>query len=347
ERLRHSLENHPERYVVLPAPLLGLGQELLMLLRSHHHFTGYPTTVWVDPLIARGCDTYLTILDTFPRSVQNFAQHQPLFWDERVFPRIKRLIPGLPLPPPPAILVVHPATPPPLYDPPPNAEWTVFLPETDHLERWQAQVPQTGTAYNWLDALKNTAQSGTVQLETYGLSFHCDGQSTTQLIHNLRPQHVLLVHGTPNHLTDLANLEELQNRYQIRIPLPGQPIELLLDQPFWQPAPPPTTTYEGEVIETQESLTISLPPEMIQDPRWAAFADTGLIEIAWQGDKLVLRGLSQAEVLFPVPSQTQNCFHCRHQQQQHCRNPASPLFNRQVTPDGYCPEFEASEAPSG
>ncbi|MEM9164029.1 MAG: MBL fold metallo-hydrolase [Cyanobacteria bacterium P01_F01_bin.4] len=348
ERLRHRLETHPDRYMVLPAPLLGLGQELLMLLRSHHHLTGYPTTIWVDPLIAQGCDAYLNILDTFPRSVQNFAQHQPLFWDERVFPRVKRLIPGQPLPPPPAILVVHPATPPPLYSPPPStAEWTVFLPATVDLEHWQAQVPQQGTAYNWLDALKNTAQSGTVQLETYDLSFHCDGLSTTQLIHNLRPQHVLLVHGTPNHLTDLANLEDLQNRYQIRIPLPGHPIELLLDQPFWQPAPPPATTYEGAVIETQESLTIALPPEIAQDPRWAAFADTGLIELTWQGDKLVLQGLSQADMLLPVPSQTQNCFHCHHQRQQYCRNPASPLFNRQVTPDGYCPEFSASETLSG
>ncbi|MEO1400210.1 MAG: MBL fold metallo-hydrolase [Cyanobacteria bacterium J06635_1] len=346
-RLRHCLETHPDRYLVLTAPLLGLGQELLMLLRSHHHFTGYPATVWVDPLIAQGCDAYLNILDTFPRSVQNFAQHQPLFWDERVFPRVKRLILGQPLPPPPAILVVHPATPPPLYCPSPIAEWTVFLPETVELERWQDQVPQVGPAYNWLDALKNTAQSGTVQLETYGLSFHCDGLSTTQLIHNLRPQHVLLVHGPPNHLANLANLEELQNRYQIRIPLPGQPIELLLDQPFWQPAPPRETTYEGEILETQEALTISLPPELTEDSRWPAFADTGLIEFSWQGDKLVMRGLSQADMLLSVPSQIQTCFHCRHQQQQYCRNPASPLFNRQVTPDGYCPEFSASENSSG
>lgn len=343
ERLRYRLEAHPDRYLVLPAPLLGLGQELLMLLRSHHHFTGYPITVWVDPLIAQGCDAYLTILDSLPRSVQNFAQHQPLFWDERVFPRVRRLLPGQPLPPAPAVLVVHPATPPTHYCPDAIAEWTIFLPETAELEQWQAQLPQAGTTYNWLDALKNSARSGTVQLETYELSFHCDGLSTTQLIHNLRPQHVLLVHGTPNHLANLANLEELQNRYQIRIPSPGNTIELLLNQPFWQPAPPPETTYEGEVIETQESLTISLPAEITQDPRWGAFADTGIVQLAWQGDQLVLRGLSQSDLLLPVPSQTQNCFHCRHQQQQYCRNPASPLFNRQVAPDGYCPEFESSE----
>jgi len=79
--------------VLLPAPTLGLGQELLMLLRSHHYFTGRDLDIWVDGTVAHGCDAYLELLPQFPTAVQNFAQHQPLFWDERVRPRLRRLLP--------------------------------------------------------------------------------------------------------------------------------------------------------------------------------------------------------------------------------------------------------------
>ena len=34
--------------VLLPTSTLGLGQELLMLLRSHHYFTGRDLDIWVD-----------------------------------------------------------------------------------------------------------------------------------------------------------------------------------------------------------------------------------------------------------------------------------------------------------
>ena len=33
----------------------------------------------------------LGCLSALPETVQNFAQHQPLFWDERVLPKVRRL----------------------------------------------------------------------------------------------------------------------------------------------------------------------------------------------------------------------------------------------------------------
>ncbi|MEL7228002.1 MAG: MBL fold metallo-hydrolase, partial [Cyanobacteria bacterium J06576_12] len=74
DRLTKALANGGR--AVFPVPLIGLGQELLMLLRSHHQFTGQPIDIWVDPLIAEGCDTYLGCLSALPEPVQNFAQHQ-------------------------------------------------------------------------------------------------------------------------------------------------------------------------------------------------------------------------------------------------------------------------------
>jgi Cft2 family RNA processing exonuclease len=77
--------------VLLPVPTLGLGQEILMLLRSHHHFTGRNLDIWVEGTVVDGCNAYLELLPHFPTSVQNFARHQPLFWDERVRPRVRLL----------------------------------------------------------------------------------------------------------------------------------------------------------------------------------------------------------------------------------------------------------------
>ncbi|MEM8780039.1 MAG: MBL fold metallo-hydrolase, partial [Cyanobacteria bacterium P01_G01_bin.49] len=79
--------------LVLPVPTLGLGQEILKLLRSHHQFTGRDLDIWVDGHVANACDHYLELLPEFPLSVQNFAKHQPLFWDERICPRLRRLTP--------------------------------------------------------------------------------------------------------------------------------------------------------------------------------------------------------------------------------------------------------------
>lgn len=77
--------------VIMPTPTLGIGQEILMMLRSHHSFTGRNVDIWVDGSVATGCDTYLEMLPHLPAAVQNFARHQPLFWDEKVRPRMRRL----------------------------------------------------------------------------------------------------------------------------------------------------------------------------------------------------------------------------------------------------------------
>lgn len=70
--------------------------------------------------------------------------------------------------------------------------WLVLLPlELDrHLINHKAAslpVPSDSLATDLATSLAT---------ETYLLAQHCDGTGTTQLIHNLRPQHVLFVHGS-------------------------------------------------------------------------------------------------------------------------------------------------------
>jgi Cft2 family RNA processing exonuclease len=320
---------------ILPVPTLGLGQELLMLLRSHHHFTGRDLDIWVDGSVAVGCDAYLDLLPNLPASVQNFARHQPLFWDERVRPRLRRLQPeqrslvGRS----PCILLTDSTADFSQYFQVNTTPWLVLLPQ-------QPRYPVTPDFSQIApEAAKFT------QVENYLLAQHSDGIGTTQLIHNLRPKHVVFVHGSPTYLSDLTSLEELQNRYHLHSPAVGTLVELPIGETFVQPAAPAETNYEGELTELDTLVTIALPNAIAADPRWQNFADTGLVEARWQGEELVLRGLSPRELLSQsntrVPVDTECCGNCVHMRGNRCWNPASPLYEFKVTLEGYCPVFEA------
>lgn len=344
-RRRRSLENElAERIhsaiglgysVLLPAPPLGQAQELLMLLRSHHQFTGRDLDIWVDGRVARGCDAYLNILPHLPSSVRNFAKHQPLFWDERVRPRIRRFSlenPDLPAATPSIVIADETADFNAYCQSNPDF-WLVFLPEKPGFP-----TPQTSD---------RSSSDERFQIETYLLAEHSDGSGTAQLVHNLRPQHVIFVHGSPTYLADLANLEELRNRYHLHTPESGTHVDLPVgDTLFMQQPSLPDTSYQGELTEDRGSAIVLLPEELSRDPRWQNFADTGLVVARWQGEELVLRGLSQRELLGQssdarVPPGVDCCGNCLYYRGQRCWNQASPLFGFKVTPDGYCPAFEA------
>lgn len=316
------------RSVLLPVPTLGLGQEILMLLRSHHQFTGRNVDIWVDGSVADGCDAYLELLPHFPSSVQNFARHQPLFWDERIRPRLRRLDDEQRgnIGQSPCIVLTDETADLGVYCHPDSGDWVVLRPE-------RLRYPI------------ETREVGVSSTETYLLTEHSDCLGTTQLIHNLRPQHVIFFHGSPTYLTDLTSLEELQNRYHLHCPGPGTLVELPIGETFIQPAPPTETNYEGELTELGTVVTITLPEAIAADPRWQDFADTGLVAARWQGEELVLRGLSQRELLnqnsnFKMPANISCCANCRYQRGQRCWNSASPLYAFKVTPEGYCPVFE-------
>lgn len=345
ERINRAIAS--KQSILLPTPSLGLAQELLMLLRSHHHFTGRDLDIWVDETVGAGCDAYLEILPHLPPSVQNFARHQPLFWDERVRPRVRRLSSNRPvtLPSPCIVLADETANLSQYYEQKPS-NWLVLVPQQPHrIARSLSQIDRWAVA----------TSSSPPNTDDYLLAQHCDGPGTTQLIHNLRPQHVIFVHGSSTYLADLTGLEELHNRYHLHSPAAGSLVELPIGETFLQPAAP-ETNYEGELTEFDTVVTITLPNAITADPRWQNLADTGLIEARWQGEELVLRGLPQRELLRQGSDRLldwvdansplrQCCANCTHYRGQRCWNPASPLFEFKVTPDGFCPVFEPIQPP--
>jgi Cft2 family RNA processing exonuclease len=326
--------------VLLPVPPLGIAQEILKLLRSHHQFTGQEVDIWVDGAVAIACDYYLQLLPQFPASVQNFAKHQPLFWDEKVYPRMHRLSPEnldrIALTP--SIVITDYRSDLQQYCQRPSDSWLILLPEHPRMLVAPDSPP-----------LENLLRNPQINLQTYLLAEHSDGRNTTQLIHNLRPQHVIFVHGSPPYLAALTSLEELQTRYHLHSPPAGTLVELPIGDKFDRPVAPPHSQYEGELNEIGAFITITLPAEIEKDSRWNSFADTGIVEARWQGDELIIRGVSQKELQSKtsfyrrLPIEIDCCNNCLHYRNQRCWNAFSPLYGFVVTPDGYCPVFEADD----
>ncbi|NJL45055.1 MAG: MBL fold metallo-hydrolase, partial [Leptolyngbyaceae cyanobacterium SM2_3_12] len=225
--------------------------------------------------------------------------------------------------------------------------WTILLPESFAADMADTVLTSALTegalTLDWLQTLGPELESGQVQLDTYLLTTHSDCAGTTQLIHNLRPQHVVFFHGKPTHLADLTNLEELQTRYQLHLPSVGNWVEFPIGDRFIQPAAP-EPVFDGEITQVDDSILMLLSEDLTTDPRWRSFADTGLVQARWQGDDLVIKSVSQQDLLRTVGGKeglglVENCQRCRFLREGHCRNSASSLYGLQVSPDGYCPAF--------
>ncbi len=346
--------------ILLPLPMLGLGQELLFLLRSHHLFAGRGLDIWVHGAVATACDLYLELLPTFPTPVQNFARHQSLFWDTRVQPRTARLMAGQleslrdrNFNGKSTIILTDSRTD--LAEFCRSGNWLVLLPESSHDLDEGLLSPQSGADRADRPGLPSVGRPGSrsaerstspaiVTAETYWLSEHSDGNATLQLIHNLRPQYLLPVHGELEQLTEFTNLEELTHRYKVHIPMPGVMLELPTGRSV-ENLPSPESCYAGEVAETETGIALTLPLELTDDPRWLTFADTGIVETYWRGEELVIRGVSAAAIrgrgLLAAQRRCMNCQFYRSiaHRQFKCTNRSSPLFNLQVTPEGDCPSF--------
>jgi Cft2 family RNA processing exonuclease len=335
QRIYQALQHN--RSVVLAVPALGLAQELLVLLRSHHTFTGKNIDIWVDESIAVGCDLYLEMLNVLPESVQNFARHQSLFWDERIRPRMRRLTAATrsQLDQQPCVVLL-----------PAQADLNEFCKSATRpwLILFSEFSQSIQSLQKTLTPPPRSRRRPPVTLETYLLAEHCDVVGTTQLIHNVRPQHVVFIHGNPHNLDDLTSLEELASRYHLHSPRAGTQLEFplgLIQSSFGTKA---SATYDGELQEHAQQILISLPTQIREDPRWRSFADTGLIAASWQGEQLVLRGVQQYDLWTggqqgKISKNVQGCLNCVSYRGQKCWNPQSPLYELRVAPDGYCPSY--------
>jgi hypothetical protein len=160
------------------------------------------------------------------------------------------------------------------------------------------------------------------------------------------------VHGSPTYLSDLTGLDELNSRYQLHSPATGTLVELPIGDQFMQSTASIgfvsdgaiNAGYEGEITEELAAVVISLPLTVTTDPRWHNLADTGLVEARWQGEELVLKGITAKQLLreaysHKVDSAIACCANCRYQRGNRCGSEDSVLYGFKVTPSGVCPAF--------
>jgi Cft2 family RNA processing exonuclease len=356
------------RSVILPLPKWGLGQEILLSLKAHLPFTEQQRQFHITEDFAPYFEDYQHLLPHLPTAIQNLARQQSLFWETDRFPWVQCLQEHVNDPikgeetkveefePQPTLILVRD-----------DQDWTQFLPA---LRGWEVWFPRSTEGevsplkpwmepklQQWLppnaivpwSLIQARLRSGQGQIQTYFFPEHCDGLATTQLIHNIRPQHVLFIGPDLDRLAELAALDELSSRYKIHLPALEQTTEFLVGETFFQPNSP-DLCYEIELQEDGSGAWLPFPAQLTQDPRWYRLADTGILQLRWQGDELILRGisgrelmnqdLSQRERSSTPPLNSENCGTCRHYRGQRCWNLASPLQGFKVSPEGFCPHHE-------
>jgi Cft2 family RNA processing exonuclease len=309
QQLNALLTERQNIYIL--APELGQAQEILMLLRGQ--MAGQRIEIWVDDNIQDACDRFMQCIPELPTNIQNFARDRSLFWEDRGWPRV--------------------------YKYSESQRSGIFLIAD------LATIANNTLASAVLLVPPESLESATIlgmRTQSYFLSEHSDGAGTAQLIHNIRPQHVLFIHGSATYLADLTGLEELHSRYQLHLPSAGKLVELPIGDTFLRTPPPAESTYEGELAAGSQFIHISLPASVADDPRWQHFADTGLVEARWQGEELILRGVSAQKLLsYPekIAEDLHCCGNCRYLRSQRCLNEESPLHGFKVTATGVCRSF--------
>ncbi|NJN24183.1 MAG: hypothetical protein HC810_07045 [Acaryochloridaceae cyanobacterium RL_2_7] len=188
-----------------------------------------------------------------------------------------------------------------------------------------------------------------LQVSLYQLHQHADIQGTLQLIHNLKPQHIAFSHGQHDQLAELCAMEELTNRYHLHLPQKGQVLDILVIHSNLRSEEPSLAEmmWEGELSESTDEIQIRLPNNIKVDSRWDAIADSGIILATWQGENLIIQGVSQRELLHPqwqrLDGSVQSCLNCSDYLDGACQQTRSPLFSLKISPEGSCQYFRANE----
>lgn len=212
------------------------------------------------------------------------------------------------------------------------------------------QALQTGDEIE-LDGQKVTVRA---QIRRFNLSAHADKLGLGQVIAKVNPQHLILVHGSPDALHELARSGDLQDKHYVHIPSVGEKIEygvfprnLNSRQKARLAAP---QEFEVEVVDEVEGAWIRIPESVVEtDPRWQILAGNGVLKARWDGAVLKLfpaseKGLAKEKAYLSAAATGQDCCaKCQHfdSNTNYCRSVDSPLSGRVVDPLGYCLEYAA------
>ncbi len=353
--------------VLIPAFALGRAQEILLALRTSARFQQLKVPVYVDGLVRAVTNVFEENLDLLPSSVRNFreqCQRQP-FFDLKSSPPIIPISSNSQRPVAMAHKSVIVASSGMLVGGP-SVYYARVLLERENAAIFicgytdeespgrQLQNLQTGD----LIELDEQKISVAASVKRFYLSAHADKVGLGQIIKQVNPKHLVLIHGSVDGLHSLARAGNYQSSSYVHIPAEGEVIELGVPPKHLNPTQVASLKISSEVTLHVESMgdqtyLLKVDSSAQQDPRFWPLFGTGRLQGVWKGSSLTLTALKSTNEHSPTetqetPSETldnshpnlDSCGLCQFLVQSCCTHPDSPLFELKVDPQGICSQFQ-------
>jgi uncharacterized protein len=337
--------------VLIPAFALGRAQEIILLLKTSSLFSNSDIPIYVDGLVRKVTDVFNDNLELLPEAISNFAANCriPPFCDgkkvifindtqERPFAMAK-----------PSVIIASSG----MLTGGASIYYAKALLERDNASIFISGYTDEESPGRLLQSMKSgevVTLDGidyTVKAEVrkFNLSAHTDRIGIGQVIAKVAPRHLILIHGIPDTLYDLARTD-LQKNHVVHIPHCGETIEYgvfpdFLSQKRQVEIEHPKEV-ELEIVAEHDGAWIRIPQEVVDtDPRWQTLSQIGIIRAKWHRDSLMLMPITNKQIPKkpPMISMGNCCARCKYFDGSLCLMPDSIFHNRQIAPEGSCPEF--------
>lgn len=343
--------------VLIPAFALGRAQEIILAIRTNASFHSLNIPVYVDGLVREVTDLFQTHLDLLPAAVKNFAKTQSPFFSEKNLPQITPI--ALPQDRPlamakPSVIIASSG----MLSGGASVYYAKTLLERDNCAVFISGYTDEESPGRFLQTLEPGSeveidgQKVTVraQIRKFNLSAHADRVGLTQVIHRVSPRHLVLIHGSPTALHELARAGDLRDKYWIHIPevgdeiVYGTPPEHLSKAQIARVDAP--QEFEIEVDAEFDGAWLHIPEEIMEDPRWKSLSATGVLTAKWTKVGLILKPATHKSlgVEAAIASGLDCCAVCDFFDGYLCQSEESPLYHRDVDPSAKCPEFIRTES---
>jgi Cft2 family RNA processing exonuclease len=283
--------------VLIPAFALGRAQEILLALRTASAFQKLSVPVYVDGLVRAVTEVFRENLNWLPTTVQNLIRingQEPFFDPEGTPPIIPiENASQRPLAMAQPSMIVSSSG---MLTGGPSVYYAGVL-----LERENAAIFLSGYTDEESPGrlLQNLQTGDTIELEgksitvraqvkRFNLSAHADKVGLGQVINQVNPKHLVLIHGSIGALHELAKSGDNQVRFYIHIPKVGEAIELgsfpehLSDEQLSKIAQP--QEFEMAIAKNGNETVLQVPNSVVDfDPRWQMFSARGIVDAVWDG----------------------------------------------------------------
>jgi Cft2 family RNA processing exonuclease len=283
--------------VLIPAFALGRAQEILLALRTANVFQKLSVPIYVDGLVRAVTEVFRENLDWLPTTVQNLIRinGQEPFFDEQGTPPIISIENASERPlalAKPSIIVSSSG----MLTGGPSVYYAGVLLERENAALFISgytdeespgrllQNLQTGDTIE----LEGKAITVRAQVKRFNLSAHADKVGLGQVINQVLPKHLVLIHGSIGALHELASSGDNKVRFYIHIPKVGEAIELgsfpqhISSEQMDKIAQP--QEFEMVVEKIGDETVLQVPNTVVEnDPRWQMFSAKGIVDAVWDG----------------------------------------------------------------